>query len=117
MSDVQLSQGDIDSLAGKLDEFSAVLTDKEKALLQAIFGLAGTALGEASSEAEGGGARMAALATFSDARISLPTKLPSMSDAFRGSFRPGRVGRFDITASGGELASVSVGGSTVTWTA
>lgn len=116
MPDIQLSQGDIDSLASKLDEFAAVLTDKEKALLQAVFGLAGTALGEASGEAEAGGTQMRGIATFSNAKIAMPTKLPNMSDAFRGSFMPGKVGRFDIGGAG-QLATIAVGGTTVTWSA
>lgn len=116
MTDINLNQRDIESLAGKLDEFSAVLTDKEKALLHSVFGLASTALNQAGSEAESGGVQMRELASFSDAKVRMPQSMPTLSDAFRNSFKPGGKGRFTI-GRGAEVMDVSVGGSTVTWTA
>lgn len=117
MADINLDPRDIEDLAGKLDEFSAVLSDKEKALMSAVFGLASTALQQASSEAESGGARMRELPSFADAKVALPQTMPRLSDAFRNSFKPGSMGRFTIGGRGGQVADISVGGSTVTWTA
>lgn len=116
MADIKLNQNDIDSLAGKLDEFAAVLTDKERALMHSIFGLASTSLNQAGSEAESGGVQMREIAAFSDAKVRIPQSMPSLSDAFRNSFKPGSKGRFTI-GRGQEVMDVSVGGSTVTWTA
>lgn len=116
MTEINLDQRDIENLAGKLDEFSAVLSDKEKALLHAVFGLASTALNRASGEAESGGVQMRELSSFADAKVRLPQTVPRLSDSFRDSFKPGGKGRFTI-GRGSEVADVSVGGTTVTWTA
>jgi hypothetical protein len=116
MADLSLDPRDIESLASKLDEFGAVLTDKEKALLAAAFGLASTALSQAGSEAESGGVQIGAIASRADSKVQMPQSAPSLSAAFRKSFTAGKPGRFTI-GRGGEVADVSVGGTTVTWTA
>jgi hypothetical protein len=38
---IKIAQEDIDNVAVKLDEFASVLSDREKAVLTAVFGLAG----------------------------------------------------------------------------
>jgi hypothetical protein len=114
MPQVNFSQSDIESLASKLDELGAVLTEKERGLLTAVFGLAATAFSGAASEAESGGVSLQPVAAFTDAKVSLPSRLPRLSDSLRGAFTPGAGGKFTIR-NGGLNESVAVGGTTVTW--
>ncbi len=117
MASIQISQTDIDNLAKKLDEFSAVLSPNEQALLHAIFGMAGMSVSGAASESESGGVDLSrGMTGFSDAKISITGNLPKLSSGFLDAFRPVRPGRFTFGQGIGTNAAVGVGGSTVTWT-
>jgi hypothetical protein len=95
MADQAVTQGDLANLAKKLDEVSDVLTDKEKALLLAVFKLAGEAIsarlqGAASSgEKESGSMRAGAMSARSTA----------LSDGFRGAFQS--IGKADFNLRSG----------------
>ena len=117
MAEISISQQDIDSIARKLDDFGDVLSENERGVLLAIFGLAATAIGSASSESEAAGNPIThSIASFSDTRLSFSGRLPRLSDGFQNAFRPGAAGRFKI-GSIGTVADVAVGGTTVTWSA
>lgn len=84
MAEMVIRQADIDSLGQKLEDLSEQLSDAEKALLVAMFGLARTALDAGSEMAEVSGFGMSDGVT-----VSQPRGMPSVSSAFGGAFSAG----------------------------
>lgn len=134
MTQVVVGYEVLGSLAAKLDEFSAVLTEQEKAVLLGIFGMANTALSSASQtesarrQTEGGRfAVSGATGTAAPAAASAPAasaavaaapvmgSLPKLSDAFKNTFTAGTPGAFKFGGAGplADSVDVSVGGACV----
>jgi hypothetical protein len=98
--DFTVKKTDVDSLAGKLDEFGDVLTDNERALLLYTFSLTGK---DIAKQTPSGGA------TGGPAPKS---NLPKLSAAFESAFFPGSAGSVaqteSISVSGGGDIHVSI---------
>jgi len=122
MAEIKIGQDQIDGLAKKLDEFSEVLDENERALLLAVFGIASTALSQANQESEAAGGRAIrgtqSITSLPDSKMERPVAaaLPKLSAGFRNAFTSGAAGRFKF-AGVGPVADVAVGGTTVTWSA
>jgi len=91
-TDVTVTQADVDDMASKLDQFGAVLNDREKAVLLGIFGLAAQAI---SDEVRG-----------STSTPAQPSSLPSLSSGFRAAFQKGLGTRFRFGSSQSESTTV-----------
>lgn len=97
MAEQTISQSDLANLAKKLDEIADVLTEKERAVMLAVFKLAGQAIaarlqgGEGSQKESGG------------LRTSL--KSASLSEGFRGAFKPIGAADFNLRDNLGDVAS------------
>jgi hypothetical protein len=52
---IQVTQADVDNVARKLEEFSAVLSDRERAVLMSVIGIAGQAIDKLVSDVQSGG--------------------------------------------------------------
>lgn len=88
MADLEFTSKDIDALAGKLDDVGANLDDREKAMMLAVFQMAGDQLAEAATEVEG-----FAATSYSPAfKVASMQAMPSLSDGFRTSFVRGGPG-------------------------
>lgn len=121
MAETRVTQRDIDALAKKLDDLEDVLSETERALLAAVFGLAGTALAEAaSSQTEAAGPEFASgvrdFSTFTSTQVETTgASLPRLSDAFMSAFDARTAGNFRFSMPGQEVSTISVGGETITW--
>ena len=91
-TEVIVTQADVDDIAKKLDEFGAVLNDREKAVLLGVLGLAAEGIDAASQAAS--------------ASSSSTAPLPSLSSGFRNAFQKGVGTRFRVGASQTEATSV-----------
>ena len=90
-TEVIVTQADVDDIAKKLDEFGAVLNDREKAVLLGVLGLAAEGINAASQAASGSSSSTA--------------PLPSLSSGFRNAFQRGVGSRFRIVTSQTEATS------------
>ena len=91
-TEVIVTQADIDDLATKLDQFGAVLNDREKAIMIGVLELAGQGVDAAASAAA--------------TTPSTPTPVPPLSVGFRDAFKQGVGTRFLIDASQAEGTNV-----------
>jgi tetrahydrodipicolinate N-succinyltransferase len=90
----------VSSVAEKLDEFSEVLSEDERAVLLGIFGLAESAITSAHQEVETESGVLTGDSYI--LKPSLRTKIPRLSDAFAGSFsRISEVGGGQVSDSWG----------------
>jgi hypothetical protein len=80
MSEITMSQADIDALAGKLDGLADQLSADEQALLLAVFEVAGAAIEAQAAEVEGFSLNF----TYGVARNHAP-----LSEGFRNAFSRG----------------------------
>lgn len=74
---INITQGDVDNIAKKLDEFAEVLTEKERTIFLAVLNLAGKELKDKLQSLKPGGEK--------------PTStsgLPSLSAGFKTAFEP-----------------------------
>jgi len=101
--DVSITKSGIEKLAAKLDELGEVLTEQERALLLAVFRLAGAALNDAlvESESESGGSRP-----------SVTKPITALASGFTKAFQPAIAKGF--TELRMKADGVEVGGS-VKW--
>jgi hypothetical protein len=77
-TDVVLTQPDVEDLAKKLDDFGAVLNDREKVILLGMLALAGQGI-----------AKAAQAATPQPSPAPAAPALPSLSSGFRNAFQKG----------------------------
>jgi hypothetical protein len=91
MASVQVTQEDVESIARKLDELSAVLTPREVAVLQGVFGLVGQSIDELAASSPPAGAALAPLADAS-----------ALSQGFREAFEHGVGTKFTVEPSDAE---------------
>ena len=115
MSEVTIAQNEIDDLAKKIDQFGSTLNERERAVLLGVFAQASSAKYKAIADARGAG--LSVPTSPPPIVATIPKKLPSLSDRFKDTFWPGRAGRFEFATSDreSETESVSVGGTTATW--
>ena len=110
MPDVEFSSSDLSALAVKLDQISERLSDRERAMLVAIFQMAGDQLSKLSAGAGGGGSLestgFVVPAKLPSLKISSPGPIPTLSSGFRDSFtkgvaagRPGGIAAVEWDAS------------------
>jgi len=94
MASVKVTQDDVESIARKLDELSAALTEREIAVLQGVFGLVGQSIDQ--------------LAAASPATTApeLPAKLPPLSTGFRQAFEHGVGTKFTVQPTEAEAVNV-----------
>jgi len=97
---ITVTQADIDGLGRKLDEFSAVLTDRERTVLYGVLGMAGKSIEEVVQSHQGGGAPSGASGG----------QLPSLSQQFQEAFENGVGTRFRVHTPS-EAEQVRVKGS------
>jgi hypothetical protein len=118
MPDLQITADQMKNLASKLDELGAVLSDNERAVLVAVFGMAASAVANATKGAqtesgENVAARFASPSSFTLRKGSGAGQ--KLSVAFLGSFNPSGASSF--TVSGIDPVSddvhVDVGAATV----
>jgi hypothetical protein len=95
---VVVTQADIDDVASKLDEFGAVLNDREKAILLGVFSLAA-----------GGISKAAQSAGTPQSGTSAQSSVPSLSAGFRTAFQKGVGTRFTVDSGQTEAVGVKVG--------
>jgi len=96
---ITVTQADIDGLGRKLDEFSAVLTERERTVLYGVLGMAGKSIEEVVQSHQGG--------TPSGASEG---QLPSLSQQFQDAFENGVGTRFQVHTPS-EAESTRVKGS------
>ena len=97
---LKMTQDDIDGLAKKLDEFAAVLTDRERAILLGILKMAGKEIGEVAAQAQ---------------NPKPPASLPPLSQGFHDAFQQGAGTTFTFSeGSEAERYEVEVSGG-VSW--
>ncbi len=92
--ELAVTKDDVASIAKKLDEFAAVLSEREQMIFMTMISLAGKAIAAA---AKAGGA---------------PTQkphLPPLSQGFRNAFVPGGVTKFTLNQPETEGGSVTFG--------
>ncbi|SRR5579883_1967068 len=82
MPKINVTAQDIDSVATKLDALGGSLSESQRALLLAVFGLARNTLSAQSG-------KPVAPAGHGPAAISTSGALPSLSEAFKRTFSPG----------------------------
>lgn len=82
---IQITQADIDDVAKKLDEFAAVLNERERSILLAVVGLAGKAVQDLYEAGTKGAAGAPG-----------PKALPALSAGFRQAFANGVGAKFRI---------------------
>ena len=87
-TEVIVTQADIDDIAKKLDEFGAVLNDRERAVLLGVLGLAADGIEKA-----------AAGAPPPPPPATGGSTIPSLSSGFRNAFQKGVGTRFTIDPS------------------
>ena len=96
---IEVTQQDIDDLAKKLDEFSAVLTDRERGVLYGVLGMAGKSIEELIRAGE------------PTTPTTAPTAVPPLSAQFKDAFENGVGTRFRIrTPTEAEATNVRVKG-------
>lgn len=111
-----ISPAEIEEMAKKLDKLGSQLSDNERALLVAVFGMASTAIADATKKVEEHlGAPVAGKLNKPDQFDLGKTengKIPPLSQAFKESFSPGTAGRFALEGSNliQDSIDVSVGG-------
>jgi hypothetical protein len=91
MADLQLGPDSIERLAAKVEQFGAQLDDEDRALLAAVFALAGQAVeqrlqNEQQSQAQVRGYTLQQVAL----RVDRSALSGSLADTFRSAFTPGR---------------------------
>jgi hypothetical protein len=97
-AEVQVTQSDIDGIAGKLDQFATILTPKEIMIMLAALEFAGQAI------------KAAASAKPPDhSPTPTTTGLPRLSDGFRDAFKSGIGSTFGFEPSQTEDVGVQVG--------
>jgi hypothetical protein len=102
--EVIVNQADIDGIAKKLDQFGAVLNDREKTVLLGVLGLAADGIN-----------KVAAAAPVAPPGGSGASSLPPLSAGFRNAFRKGVGSKIKIDSSqaesveGGTTVSVGIG--------
>jgi hypothetical protein len=101
-TDIVLTQSDVDDIAQKLDEFGAVLNDREKVILLATLALAGQGI-----------AKAAQAATPEKSPSPAPPTLPSLSSGFRNAFQKG-IGSHFSTNQTDQTEKIS-GTAGITW--
>jgi hypothetical protein len=103
MAATTVTQDEITSLAAKLDQLGAVLSDKERSLLLAVFRLASTAI--ASRTGHGGATGFGGKETESGGRMAMGDLAGSMSlsEGFAGAFRA--VGQGSLVLDNAGLAA------------
>lgn len=117
MPEQRLTIEEITQLANRLDQVGEGLSEKERAILLAVFGLASASLSGAVAQAEGNvSPDSVGPYPLLDASIDVPsTGLPSLSEGFLGAFTEGSPAQ--IFAPGEQVRdSVSVDGGIVSWT-
>jgi hypothetical protein len=92
-TEVIVTQADIDDIAKKLDEFGAVLNEREKAVLLGVLGLAADGIEKAAAAAPPAPPKGA-------------SSVPSLSSGFRNAFQKGVGTRFTINPSQSESTTV-----------
>jgi hypothetical protein len=90
-TEIAVTQQDINNIAKKLDEFGAVLSERERSLLLGIFGLAGKELRARISQADGHPAQH------------------GLASGFRDAFQPGIGGKLTLAENETEGGSVGIG--------
>jgi hypothetical protein len=95
---VKVTQADIDSIAGKLDQFAAVLTDEQRLIILGVLEYAGIAIRAAASAAPTPAAPPPAA-----------TALPPLSTGFRDAFKNGVGSTFSFDNLQTEKISGEVG--------
>ncbi|AKJ03248.1 hypothetical protein ATI61_11883 [Archangium gephyra] len=111
-----ISPVEIEEMAKKLDKLGSQLSDNERALLVAVFGMASSAISDATKKVEEHlGAPVAGKLNKPDQfdlGKSETGKLPPLSQAFKESFSPGTAGRFALEGGNQfkDSVDVSVGG-------
>src|SRR5687768_9539784 len=90
MAEIEFTARDVDSLAKKLDTVGKDLEERERAMLLAVFRLAGDQLAESTNV---GGGRFEPKANAF--KVTTADKLPSLANGFKNSFKPGVGGRID----------------------
>jgi len=103
MTTVIVTQNDIESLAEKLGEFSAVLTEREQAILEGVIGLVGRSIDDLATAAPRAALRDPAPAA---------SELPPLSAGFREAFEHGVGATFSVAPSEAEGVNVT-GGVTI----
>lgn len=78
MIEIKPTQDDIDNIAKKLDEFSAVLNERESTLLLCLFGVAAKSIADAGRSTNGN------------------ARLPGLATTFRQAFTAGLGNKFAI---------------------
>jgi len=93
MSEITVTKEQVDELASKLDRLGEELSDEERALLLAIFALAGQAIATANEAEVAGFAMGSGLGPGSRVQVSgvQSTSVP-LSDGFKSAFVRGPVG-------------------------
>lgn len=115
MADQEFTGQDLAALARKLDDLSKRLTDRERAMLLAVFQMAGDQLNQLSGGGGGTGglesvSGFAMPETMPTLKIANIEALPSLSAGFRNSFTRGGVSDLALTDAIEWDASVSVMG-------
>jgi hypothetical protein len=100
-TEVIVTQADIDDLATKLDEFGAVLNDREKAIMIGVLELAGQGVAAAASKAA------------ANPPTPSTTAVPPLSVGFRDAFKQGVGTRFRIDDSAQTESTTVKGGVSV----
>lgn len=98
---ITISESDIADIGRKLDEFAAVLTSREHAVLFAALKLAGNAVRQEAARSATGGAGTSAGPSA--------TGLPSLSEGFRNAFQPGIGGKFRIPSPSDAEGGAGIG--------
>ncbi|WP_437625295.1 hypothetical protein [Sorangium sp. So ce1151] len=93
MQQIVITKEDLDGISRKLDEFGAVLTERERTVLLATFGIAAQAIAQASKGA-------------APVKAGAAAPLPPLSVGFRKAFESGVGTRFTLEDVSGDAESV-----------
>ena len=88
MAEVQISRGDIDSLADKLARLEPELTEPERALLLFLLGVAADSINRSDAGEYAGALVSTANAQSVPVVVALTSSVPSIEDQFAKAFTP-----------------------------